>query len=297
MHMTATAEIRPMTQTQAPEPGDDLPVTVIERRSAWSAINLRELWRYRELLWFLTWRDIQVRYKQAVLGVAWAVLQPLATMLAFTLFLGQTAGVADGLSYPYSLFVFAGLLPWLFFAGAVSSAGQSVVGNQNLVTKVWFPRLIIPFSAVGVSLLDFLIGFGLLLVLMGGHGVWPGWGIFWAPVLMLLLMIAALGIGTLLSALTVAYRDFRFVVPFMVQLWMFATPSIYMRAEQVLGERGQTLLPLNPAYGLILNFRRAVLGGDLDWYSLAVSAGVSVVMLVIGCLYFRRVERSFADVI
>jgi lipopolysaccharide transport system permease protein len=286
-----------MTQAPEPAPAEDLPVTIIERRSAWSVVNLRELWRYRELLWFLTWRDIKVRYKQTVLGVAWAVLQPLATMAAFTLFLGRATGVAEGLTYPYSLFVFAGLLPWLFFAGAVSSAGQSVVGNQNLVTKVYFPRLIIPFSAVGVGLLDFLIGLGLLLVLMGCNGVWPAWGFLCVVPVMLLLILAALGIGTLLAALTVAYRDFRFVVPFLVQLWMFATPSIYMRADQVLGPRGQALLPLNPAYGLIVNFRQAALGGPLDWYALCVSALVSIGLMVIGFLYFRRVERSFADII
>lgn len=283
--------------TQPAAPPDELPVTVIEPRSAWSVVNLRELWRYRELLYFLTWRDIKVRYKQTVFGVAWAVLQPLATMLAFTLFLGQASGVAGGLDYPYSLFVFAGLLPWLFFAGAVSSAGQSVVGNQNLVTKVYFPRLIIPFSAAGVGLLDFLIGLGLLLVLMGVNGVWPGPSFLWVPVLMLLLLTAALGVGTLLSALTVAYRDFRFVVPFLVQLWMFATPSIYMRADQALGESAQAWLPLNPAYGLIVNFRQAALGGPMDWYALGVSGTVSVALLAIGCLYFRRVERNFADII
>lgn len=276
---------------------DELPLTVIERRSSWRVLDLREIWRFRELLYFLTWRDIKVRYKQTALGVLWALIQPLATMAAFTLFLGRTAGVAEGLDYPYSLFVLAGLLPWMFFGSSVSSAGQSIVANQNLVTKVYFPRLVIPFSAVGVSLLDFVIGFFMLLGLMAFHGVWPGPGILWVPLIVGLLMTAALGVGTLLSALTVAYRDFRFVVPFMVQFWMFATPSIYLQADRLLGDSGQALMSLNPAYGLIVNFRQAVLGGPMDFVALAVSGTVSVMLLLLGCFYFRRVERTFADII
>jgi lipopolysaccharide transport system permease protein len=288
--MTITAEVTPPV-TQPPK-ADDLPLTVIEPRPGWQVVNFREIWQYRELLYFLVWRDIKVRYKQTVLGVLWALIQPLATMAAFTFFLGQAQGVVGELDYPYSLFVFAGLLPWMFFAGAVASAGQSVVGNQNLVTKVYFPRLIIPLSAIGVGLLDFFIGFGVLLTLMAIHGVWPGLNFLWAPVLLVLLMMAALGVGILLSALTVAYRDFRFIVPFLVQLWMFATPSIYMQAE-----RAREWLPLNPAYGLIVNFRQAVLGGPMDYYALGLSAAVSAVLLVLGCSYFRRVERNFADII
>ncbi len=293
--MTTATEVKPIVPKSPP--ADEMPVTVIEARPAWKVVDFRELWRYRELLYFLIWRDVKVRYKQTVLGVLWAVIQPLATMAAFTLFLGQASGVVGDLGYPYSLFVFAGLLPWMFFAGAVASAGQSIVGNQNLVTKVYFPRLIIPLSAIGIGLLDFLIGFLLLLGLMGIHGVWPGWNVFWAPLLFLLLIAAALGVGILLSALTVAYRDFRFVVPFLVQLWMFATPSIYMQAERTLGPQAQALLPLNPAYGLIFNFRQAVLGGPMDYYALGMSAMVSVTLLVLGCSYFRRVERTFADII
>jgi lipopolysaccharide transport system permease protein len=293
--MTTVTEVEPPVEQTAP--ADDLPVTVIEPRPAWSIVNFRELWRYRELLYFLVWRDVKVRYKQTVLGVLWALIQPLATMAVFTIFLGQAAGVVGELGYSYSLFVFAGLLPWMFFAGAVASAGQSVVGNQNLVTKVYFPRLIIPLSAIGVGLLDFVIGFGLLAGLMAIHGVWPGVNVLWLPLVFLLLTAAALGVGILLSALTVAYRDFRFIVPFMVQLWMFATPSIYMQAERVVGPQVQALLPLNPAYGLIVNFRQAVLGGPMDFYALGISALVSLTLLVLGCAYFRRVERNFADII
>jgi lipopolysaccharide transport system permease protein len=274
----------------------DLPVTVIERRRGWQLVDLGELWRYRELLFFLTWRDVKVRYKQTVLGAAWAILQPLATMVVFSLFFGRMAA-APSAGVPYPLFVFAGLLPWTFFSNAVSSAGQSVVGNQNLVTKVYFSRLIIPMAAVGAGLVDFIIAFGMLLVLMLFYGVLPGWGVLMAPLLMLGLVTAALGAGTLLAALTVAYRDFRHAVPFMIQLWMFATPSIYMQADGVVGPRGQALLPLNPAYGLIVNFRAAMLGGPVDYYALAVSGMVGLTCLLAGCLYFRRVERSFADII
>jgi lipopolysaccharide transport system permease protein len=293
--MSVATETQPIAP--ATSGGDDLPLTVIERSPSWRILDLRELWRFRELLYFLTWRDIKVRYKQTALGVLWAIIQPLATMAAFTLFLGQTSGVVQNLDYPYSLFVLAGLLPWMFFGGSVSSAGQSIVANQNLVTKVYFPRLVIPFSAIGVSLLDFLIGFAMLLILMACHGVWPGPGILWAPLIIVLLMTAAFGVGTLLAALTVAYRDFRFVVPFMVQFWMFATPSIYMQADRILGDGGQALMSLNPAYGLIVNFRQAVLGGPMDFVALTVSGTVSMVLLMLGCFYFRRVERGFADII
>ena len=274
----------------------DLPVLVIQRRSGWQFVDLRELWRYRELLYFLTWRDIKVRYKQTVLGAAWAVLQPLATMVVFTLFLGRVAGITSG-EIPYPLFVFAGTLPWTFFSNAINAAGQSVVGSQNLVTKIYFPRLIIPMGAVGAGLVDFLIACCIFVLMMVWYGVTPTIGMLLAPAAFFGLLIAAIGVGTLLSALTVAYRDFRYVIPFGVQLWMFATPCIYMQVEQTVGPRGQAVLPLNPAYGLIYNFRQAMLGGTIDWYSFGISAAVSVVIFVAGCLYFRRVERSFADII
>lgn len=271
-------------------------ITVIERRSDWRFVDAGEVWRYRELLCFLTWRDIKVRYKQTVLGAAWAVLQPLATMIVFSLFFGRLAEMQSG-GVPYPLFVFAGLLPWFFFSNAITSAGSSVVGSNSLVTKVYFPRLIIPLGAVGASLVDFAIAFGMLLVLMLLYGVVPGWGLLLVPVVTSLLLVAATGVGTLLSALTVSYRDFRYIVPFMVQLWMFATPSIYMDANVAVNPRWHAVLPLNPAYGLIVNFRAAVLGDRLDLYALVVSALVSGGFVLIGCLYFRRVERSFADII
>lgn len=271
-------------------------MTVIERRRGWQIVDLGELWRYRELLFFLAWRDVKVRYKQTALGAAWAVLQPLATMIVFAVFLGRMAGVSEQIDH-YALFVFAGMLPWTFFANALSTAGTSVVSNQNLVTKVYFPRLIIPMSAVGAGLVDFAIAFGMLAAMMLFYGVLPGWGLLLMPLAVVLLLVAALGVGALLAALTVAYRDVRYVIPFGVQLWMFATPCIYLNAANAVGPRSALLLPLNPVYGLIHTFRQAVLGGPIDWYALAVSAAISVPLLLLACLYFRRVERSFADII
>jgi lipopolysaccharide transport system permease protein len=280
----------------APKSSGEPQLTIVEPRSGWHLVDLAELWRYRELLYFLVWRDIKVRYRQTVLGATWAVLQPLATMMVFTLFLGRvTAAASDAVAYP--LFVFAGLLPWNFFAGAISSSGQSVVGSQNLVTKVYFPRLLIPTSAVGVSLVDFVIGLGMMAVLIIVYGVATSWQVLLVPLIMLLLLLAAVGVGTLLAALTVAYRDFRHVVPFAIQLWMFATPAIYLQADDLLSEQARALLPLNPTHGLIRAFRQAILGQALDIYALAVSSTVSIALLIVGCLYFRRVERSFADII
>jgi lipopolysaccharide transport system permease protein len=274
----------------------DPAVTVIERKPGWRLLDLAELWRYRELLFFLVWRDVKVRYKQTVLGAGWAIFQPLATMLVFSLFLGRLVG-AHSSDVPYPLFVFAGVLPWIFFANSVTTSTNSIVGNQNLITKIYFPRLIIPLGAIGACLVDFAVSFGMLLVLMVYYGIMPGWGLLLAPVFALTLMIAALAVGTLLSALTVTYRDLRYILPFTVQLWMWATPTIYLQTESLIGSRWQAWLPLNPAYGLIYNFRQAMLGGPLDWYAFGVSAGVSLALLLPGCLYFRRAERGFADVI
>ena len=286
---------------RARKPGDHqlstrLPVTVLERKPGWRVVDLGELWRYRELLYFLTLRDIKVRYKQTVLGAAWAILQPLATMLVFSLFFGRVAGNPSS-NVPYSLFVLAGLVPWMFFSNAIAQAGQSVVGNQNLVTKIYFPRLMIPMGAVGAGLVDLAISFVMLMGMMLWFGMTPGWSFVLLPFLTFGLVIAALGVGTLLSALTVAYRDFRYAVPFLVQFWMFATPCIYLQTGVSVGPCLNRLLPLNPVYGLIANLRQAMLGGPIELYSLAVSTAVGIFFLIIGCLYFRRVERDFADII
>lgn len=294
--LEASPERATLPDVPVPLAPPEQPETVIRPPRGWQLVDLAELWRYRELIAFLTWRDVKVRYKQTALGAAWAVLQPALMMVVFTIFFSRMAGLPSA-GLPYPVFVFAGLLPWTFFANALSSAGQSVVGNQNLITKVYFPRLIIPMGAVGAGLVDFAIAFGMLLLLMLCYGIVPGWGLLLVPLLTVLVVTAALGMGTLLCALTVAYRDFRYVVPFTVQLWMFATPSIYMDPAALSGSAWRGLLPLNPMFGLIANFRAALLGGPLDLGALAVSGSVGVLMLLAGCLYFRRVERNFADII
>jgi lipopolysaccharide transport system permease protein len=273
-----------------------LPITTIERRTGRMLLDVPEVWRFRELLVFLTWRDIKVRYKQTVLGFAWAILQPLATMAVFTVFLGPLAAAPAG-NVPYPLFVFAGLLPWMFFSNAITSASQSIISSQNLVTKTYFPRILIPMSAVAAGLVDLGVAFGVLLVMMPIFGWMPGLGLFVVPLLAAGLVVAALGIGSLLAALTVAYRDFRHAVPFLIQLWMFATPAIYIQAETVIGPRTRALLPLNPVYGFVTNFRRAVLSQPLDGYALALSSSVAIVLLVVGFTYFAHVEQTFADII
>ena len=298
MSPTANLLCQKESQPAGPRgPAADQHLTVVEARPGWRWLALGDLWRYRELLFFLTWRDIKVRYKQTVLGGAWAVLQPLITMAVFSLFLGRLHDMPSG-GVPYPLFIFAGLLPWYFFQNAVNSCSQSIVSNQNLVTKIYFPRVLIPVSAVGVALVDFLIGFVLLVLMALGYGVVPGWGLLLAPLFAFGLGLAALGVGALLSALTVPYRDFRSILPFLIQVWMFATPVVYMQPENVVGPRGLALLPLNPAYGLIGNFRAAVLGKpEFDVYALTVSLAVGLGALVAGCVYFRRVENTFADII
>jgi lipopolysaccharide transport system permease protein len=273
----------------------NLPLVVIERRSGWQLVNFGELWRHRELAWFLIWRDVKVRYKHTVLGAAWAVLQPLGIMLVLTLFLGRLAASPEA-QHPYALFVLAGLLPWTFFANAVNSASQSLILSPNLVTKVYFPRLLLPLAAVGTHLLDFALTFGLLLAFVLACGIVPTPGTLWLILIVGLLLVAALGVGALLAALNVAYRDVRYVLPFLLQLWLFATPAIYVSRPEAAG-LGRGWLQLNPLHGLIENFRHALLQQPLDFASLAVSGSISVLLLLAGCHYFRRVERGFADLL
>jgi lipopolysaccharide transport system permease protein len=285
--MTSTLDI---TDQRAP--------ILIEPPRGWQLVNVRELWHFRDLLYFLTWRDVKVRYKQTVLGAAWAVLQPLLMMVVFTIFFGRLAIVSSG-DLPYPVFAFTGLLTWTFFATAIASAGNSVVGSERLITKVYFPRLAVPFAAVGAAIVDFIIACGLLAVLMLAYGIVPGVGLFLVPIIFAVIVLAAVGVGTLLAALNVAYRDFRYVIPFLVQLWMFATPTVYMQPAAS-GEGGsalQVLLALNPMTGLIAAFRAAVVGTPLPWGALAVSTLVVVALLFLGCVYFHRVEDSFADII
>jgi lipopolysaccharide transport system permease protein len=274
-----------------------LPITIIERVDQTKFDILIDLWKYHELLSCLVWREIQVRYRQTVLGAAWAIVQPLSLMIVFTLFVHRVAGGPTS-EVPYSLFVLTGLVPWTFFGGAVTSAGQSIVRQQHLITKIFFPRLILPMSAIGMALADFAIALVIVPFLMIYHAVFPGWGFWVFPIALLGLTAAALGVGALLASLTVAYRDFQFVIPFMIQVWMFATPGIYLQANSSpLGSRWQPLLALNPAQGLIVNFRAALLNLQPDYLSLGISLTISFGLLLVGCVFFHRQERYFADIV
>jgi lipopolysaccharide transport system permease protein len=269
-------------------------VTVIEPRRGWHMLNWRELWAYRELLWVLTMRDIKVRYKQTVLGASWAIIRPVMTMLIFSVVFGQLAKMpSDG--FPYPVFVYAALLPWTFFAAAIGTSGQSLVGSAHLVSKVYFPRLIIPLSSIGAGLIDLAISTGVLLLMMLWYGV--GWtpNLLAAPLLLIGVIFTALGVGTLLSALTVAYRDFTHLTPFMVQIWMYVTPIIY--PVSLVPERWQWLLYINPMTGLVEGFRSAFLGKPFDMTGIGISFAVAVAAFAIGVAYFERVERRFADII
>lgn len=270
------------------------PLTVIKPSKSWVALNLRDLWQYRDLLYILTERDIKVRYKQTILGAAWAVIQPVFSMLIFTLFFGTLAKMpSDGVPYP--IFVFAGLLPWTFFSNALTKSGNSLVGNSNLITKVYFPRMIIPISAVGAVILDFLIAFGFLVVLMIYYSVGISINILMLPVLTIITAFLAIGIGMWMSALNVKYRDVGQILPFFVQLWMFATPIIY--PSSIVPENWRWLLYFNPLAGIIDGFRSAILGKPFDWFALGITTIVTFVILTYAAFYFRKTERSFADVI
>jgi len=269
-------------------------LTVIQPTKGWRALNFRELWAYRELFYVLVQRDIKVRYKQTVLGVVWAVLQPVLTMAIFTVVFGGLAKIpSDG--YPYAIFVFAALLPWTFFANAVNASSMSLITSANMVSKVYFPRIIIPLSSIGAGLLDLMISTCVLFALMVWYGV--GWSanLLLAPVLLLVVIFTALGVGVLLSALTVAYRDFRFVVPFLVQIWMYATPVVY--PASLVPEKWQWVMFLNPMAGVIEAFRSAFLGRPFDFSSIGISFCVAVLFFIWGIAYFERVERRFADII
>src|SRR5262245_8867058 len=269
-------------------------VIVIERTRGWRGLDLRELWVYRELLFVLTMRDIKVRYKQTVLGAAWAILQPFMTMVVFSIFFGHLANMPSN-GYPYPVFVYSALVPWTFFANAITTSSNSLVGSAHLISKVYFPRLIIPLSAIGVGVVDFAIASIILLAMMIFYGV--GWTInlLMAPLLLVGIAFTALGVGTFLSALTVAYRDFRYVVSFMVQLWMFVTPVVY--PANLVPPQWLWVLYLNPMSGFIEGFRAAFLGSPFDFVGLAISAGVAIILFIAGVAYFARVERRFADII
>jgi lipopolysaccharide transport system permease protein len=273
-----------------------VPESVIEPARGWQWLNARELWRHRELLFFLAWRDVKVRYKQTIFGVAWAVLQPLLMMTVFAVFIARLGNLSSG-NLPYPLFALVGFVLWSFFATAVTSAGNSVVGSERLITKIYFPRLAVPFAAAGAALVDFLVALVLLAVLMAVYGVAPSWGLLAAPLIVAIVGLAAVGLGTFLAALNVAYRDVRYVIPFLIQVGMFATPTIYLQPTGNEGAGMHWLLTLNPMTGLVTAFRAAILGGPIPWGDVGIAAALSLGLFVGGCLYFRKVEDSFADVI
>jgi lipopolysaccharide transport system permease protein len=261
----------------------------------WPLLNLKDVWEYRELLYFLAWRDVKVRYKQTVLGVVWAVMQPVFTMIVFSIFFGWLVKVpSDGLPYPF--FAFCALLPWQLFASSLTATSNSLVANQHLITKISFPRLVIPLSATAGSLLDFSIAFLVLLAMMIGYKIAPTIAMLTLPLFVLLTIAVALGIGMWFSALNVKYRDVRHVLPFLTQVWMFATPVVY--PSSLVPESWRMLYALNPMVGVVEGFRWALLGsGNAPGPMLLLSTAVTSVLLVSGVFYFRRAERTFADMV
>ncbi len=270
-------------------------VLVITPPRGWIRLGLGELWEYRELIYFLAIREIKVRYKQTAVGVLWAVIQPLLTMLIFTLFFGRLGKMpSDGI--PYSIFSLSALIPWTFFSVGLTAASNSLVTNSNLITKIYFPRLAIPISTVLSGLVDFAIGMVLLLVFMSFKGFHPGSKMIWFPAFLLLSLVTALGVSLWLSALNVEYRDVRYVVPFLVQFWMFATPIAY--SAKMLKEPWLTIYSLNPMVGVVEGFRWSVLGrGDPPGMILIASSTAALLILISGLYYFRRMESGFADIV
>jgi lipopolysaccharide transport system permease protein len=284
MQGTSSArEVQPLIQTH------------IGPSKGWLDLGLRELAEYRELLYFLVWRDVKVRYKQTVLGAAWAIIQPFFTMVVFSLFFGRLANMpSEGVPYP--IFSYAALVPWTFFANGLSQSANSLVGSANLLTKVYFPRLTIPIATVLSGVVDFMLAFAVLLGMMLFYRVTLTWNILWLPGFLLLALVTALGVGLWLSALNVEYRDVRYVVPFLVQFWLFATPIVY--PSSLLPEPWRTLYALNPMVGVVEGFRWALLGTDTaPGPMILVSASAALLILVGGVVYFRRMEGTFADVV
>jgi lipopolysaccharide transport system permease protein len=273
----------------------DTTVIRIQPSRRWPSLDFRELWSYRELLYFLVWRDVKVRYKQSALGAAWAILQPLVTMVIFTLIFKNLADMpSDGL--PYSIFAYTALLPWNLFAGALNRCVISLVGQANMISKVYFPRLLVPFAATVSGVVDFAIAFVLLIVMMLWFGVLPTWGLLLLPVFILLALIAALSVGLWLSAINVQYRDVGHAIPFFVQLWMFASPVAYPVSE--IPEKWRLIYSLNPMAGVIEGFRWALLGKEQpDLGVIAITSIVTAILFFGGIIYFKRMEDTFADVV
>jgi lipopolysaccharide transport system permease protein len=284
------------TAVALPPRQEDRPVVRLYARTGWRALRLGELWKSRELLVFLAWRDIKVRYKQTIFGAAWAIIQPAMMMLVFTVFVGKIVGAGKS-SIPYPLFVYSGILPWTFFSTAISSAGNSVVASERLVTKIYFPRILIPLAAGGTALVDFVIALGLMAILMCVYRVWGGMQLLIMPVIVAIIALTSMGIGTLVAAVCVRYRDVKYVLPFVLQIGLFATQNIYYpnAFQGHMSALQQVVRYLNPMTGLITAFRAACLGGPIPWSSTALAAAVGVSLFLFGCVYFQRVEDRFAD--
>ena len=286
---------RPPAATSPPRYASGAPLIRWQRSQGWISLRLREIWEYRDLLLFLTWRDIKVRYKQTALGAAWAIIQPFFTMVIFSLFFGRLARMpSDGVPYP--VFSYAALVPWTFFAQGLTQASNSLVLSGNLIRKVYFPRLVVPVSTLMAGGVDFALAFGMLLLIMLYYGITPTANIVWLPLFLLLALATSLGASLWLAALNVQFRDVRYIVPFLVQVWLFATPIAY--PSSLLDEPWRTLYGLNPMAGVVEGFRWALLGTDTaPGAIIAVSSAVAAVLLVSGAYFFRRMERSFADVV
>jgi lipopolysaccharide transport system permease protein len=284
-----------------PAGNDHIPVTRIDGGTSWSWHDVQELWRFRELFYYLTLRDIKLRYKQTILGIGWSVFQPLATIIVFVVFIGILGKAADGVEGSYTLFVMAGVIPWSFFASAVQNSGNSLINNERLVTKTYFPRLALPAANVFAAMFDFsltlsLFGLTVLGFALTGYPIVVTANLLLAPVVVFFLAMFALGMGVWLSALIAAQRDFRFLITFGIQLWMFATPCIYLPPSS-LSDKAKLWIQFNPVYGLITNFRAAVLGGPIDWPALGIAVVLSSITFLLGLIYFRRVDRTLADTI
>jgi lipopolysaccharide transport system permease protein len=287
--LDGTVTIFPMSQT------DEIPRLLIAPSTGWVSLKLHELWEYRELLYFLVWRDIKVRYKQTMLGVAWAIIQPFLTMVVFSVFFGRLAKIpSDGVPYP--IFSYAALVPWTFFAHGLTQASNSLVGSANLIKKIYFPRLAVPIASVTAGIVDFTLAFVVLIGMMLYYGIVPTINLIWTPLLLLLALTTALGVSLWLSAMNVQFRDVRHVVPFLTQFWLFATPVAY--PSSLLPEPWRTVYGLNPMVGVVEGFRWALLGTTpAPGPIVIVSTLISLALLLGGLFYFRRLERTFADIL
>jgi lipopolysaccharide transport system permease protein len=291
--MNTAVSSEKLPSLHAPQLPDE-PLCVVEARRSGVSINLKDLWIYRELLYFLVWRDVKIRYKQTVLGAAWAILQPLFMMIIFSLFFGRLAGV-DSKGIPYPLFALAGLVPWTFFANAVTNSGNSLVGNANLITKVYFPRVLVPAAAVVAGLVDFIVAFLALVGAMLYYKVGLTLNIFMLPVLIMLTTLFALGVGMWMSALNVKYRDVRFALPFVIQIWLFVSSVIV--PSTALPQKWRWLLSLNPMSAIVESYRAALFGLPFDWQAIGISTVITLAVLTYSAYSFHRVEKTFADIV